>query len=133
MIQYFPSLHFNPYFPFLRKITLLSVYVLPPRVSGENRTRALMAGLTRPVFGVAGRLSDVGVLVPDVEILVLVLDPEVSVDVSVSEVVEDSELVSGVGVAAAVSFGVGGAGAGDGVLDTAGVVGLGLGLEESVL
>jgi hypothetical protein len=44
------------------------------------------------VFGVAGRLSDVGVLVP--EVLVLVLDPEVPDDVSVSEVVEDSALVS---------------------------------------
>ena len=92
MIQYFLLLHFNHYFPFLKKITLLSVYVLPPRVSGEKCTRALTAGLTRSVFGVAGRLSDVGVLVP--EVLVLVLDPEVPDDVSVSEVVEDSALVS---------------------------------------
>jgi hypothetical protein len=81
------------------------------------------------VFGVAGRLSDVDVLVPGV--LVLVLDPEVPDDVSVSEVVEDSALVSGIGGAAAVSFGVGGAGAGAGagagVPDTA-VVTCGFGL-----
>ena len=109
MIQYFLLLHFSHYFPFLRKITLLSIYVLPPRVSGENRTRAPTAGRARPVFGVVGRLSDVGVLVP--EVLVLVLDPEVSVDVSVSETVEDSALVSRVGAAATVSFGFGGTGA----------------------
>jgi hypothetical protein len=115
MIQYFLLLHLNHYFHFLRKITLLFVYVLPPRVSGENRTLALTAGRTRPVFGVAGRLSDVGVLVPEVEVLVLVLDPGVSVDVSVSELVEDSALVSGVGAG-----GVGGTGAG--VPDTARVI-----------
>ena len=126
MIQYFLLLHFSHYFPFLRKITLLSIYVLPPRVSGENRTRAPTAGRARPVFGVVGRLSDVGVLVP--EVLVLVLDPEVSVDVSVSETVEDSALVSRVGAAATVSFGFGGTGAGAGVPDTAGVT-CGLGLE----
>jgi hypothetical protein len=132
MIQYFLLLHFNHYCPFLRKITPLSVYIFPPRVSGENRTLALTAGRTRPVFGVAGRLSDVDVLVPGV--LVPVLDPEVPDDVSVSEVVEDSALVSGVGGAAAVSFGVGGAGgagagAGAGVPDTADVTcGFGFGL-----
>jgi hypothetical protein len=58
-------------------------------------------------------------LVP--EVLVLVLDPEALDDVSVSEVLEDSELVSGIGVE--------GAGAGSGVPDTAGVAcGFGLGL-----
>jgi hypothetical protein len=74
------------------------------------------------------------VLVP--EVLALVLDPEVPVDVSVSEVVEDSALVSGVGVAAAVSFGVGGAGAGAGALDTAAatcVLGLGFGATGAVI
>jgi hypothetical protein len=85
-----------------------------------------LAGRTRPVFGVAGRLSDEGVLVP--EVLALVLDPEVPVDVSVSEVVEDSALVSGVGV--------GGAGAGAGALDTAAatcVLGLGFGATGAVI